>query len=62
MNVWEVVDNTATVDGHDLTLSRLRDEWQVHTGPELLMSSDEHHSEEALAKLAIEKAGMPSAC
>jgi len=57
MNVWEVVDNAATVDGDDLTLSRLHDEWQVHTGPELLMSSAEHHSEEALAMLAIEKAG-----
>lgn len=57
MNVWEVVDNAATVDGDDLTLSRLHDEWQVHTGPSLLMSSDEHHSEEALATLAIKKAG-----
>lgn len=59
MTVWEVVDNAATVDGDDLVLSRLRDEWQVHTGPTLLMSSDEHHSEEALATLAITKA--PSA-
>jgi spermidine synthase len=57
MTVWEVVDNAATVDGDDLTLSRLHDEWQVHTGPSLLMSSDDHSSEDALAVLAIAKAG-----
>jgi spermidine synthase len=55
--VWEVVDNAETLNGHDLTLSRLGEEWQVHTGPSLLMSSEEHHSEDALATLAIEKAG-----
>jgi spermidine synthase len=57
MTVWEVVDNAATVDGDDLVLSRLGVEWQVHTGPSLLMSSEEHHSEDALAGLAIAKAG-----
>jgi spermidine synthase len=57
MAVWEVVDNAATVDGDDLVLSRLGEEWQVHTGPTLLMSSEEHHSEDALATLAIAKAG-----
>lgn len=57
MTVWEVVDNAETVDGHDLVLSRLGEEWQVHTGPTLLMSSEEHHSEDALATLAIAKAG-----
>jgi hypothetical protein len=57
MTVWEVVDNAATADGDDLVLSRCGDEWQVHTGPSLLMSSDEHHSEELLAALAIKKAG-----
>lgn len=57
MTVWELVDNVANVDGDDLLLSRIDDEWQVHTGPSLLMSSDEHHSEELLAALAIEKAG-----
>jgi spermidine synthase len=57
MAVWEVVDNAATENGDDLVLSRLGEEWQVHTGPTLLMSSEEHHSEDALATLAIEKAG-----
>jgi spermidine synthase len=57
MTVWEVVDNAATVDGDDLVLSRLGEEWQVHTGPTLLMSSEEHHSEDALATLAIARAG-----
>jgi spermidine synthase len=57
MAVWEVVDNAETLNGHDLVLSRLGEEWQVHTGPTLLMSSEEHHSEDALATLAIEKAG-----
>jgi spermidine synthase len=60
MTVWEVVDNAATVDGDDLVLSRLGDEWQVHTGPSLLMSSEDHHSEDALATLAITKAGSAS--
>lgn len=55
--VWEVVDNAETLDGHDLVLSRLGEEWQVHTGPTLLMSSEEHHSEDALATLAIARAG-----
>ena len=57
MAVWEVVDNAATLNGDDLVLSRLGDEWQVHTGPTLLMSNAEHHSEDALATLAIAKAG-----
>jgi spermidine synthase len=57
MTVWEVVDNAATIDGDDLVLSRLGEEWQVSTGPSLLMSSAEHHSEDALATLAIAKAG-----
>jgi spermidine synthase len=57
LTVWEVIDNAATVDGDDLVLSRLGDEWQVHTGPSLLMSSDDHHSEELLAELAVKKAG-----
>jgi spermidine synthase len=55
--VWEVVDNAATINGDDLVLSRLGEEWQVHTGPTLLMSNAEHHSEDALATLAIAKAG-----
>jgi spermidine synthase len=57
MAVWEVVDNAETLNGHDLVLSRLGEEWQVHTGPSLLMSSEEHHSEDALATLAIARAG-----
>ena len=57
MGIWEVVDNAATINGDDLVLSRLGDEWQVHTGPTLLMSNAEHHSEDALATLAIARAG-----
>jgi len=58
MDVWKVIDNTATVAGDDLVLSQLgEDEWAVHTGPTLLMSSEDHHSEEALANLAIKQAG-----
>ncbi len=54
---WKVVDNAATVDGDDLVLSRLGDEWAVHTGPTLLMSSELHQCEEALAQLALERSG-----
>lgn len=57
--IWEVVDNAATVDGDDLVLSRLGDEWAVHTGPTLLMSSELHSSEEALAELALERVAAP---
>jgi len=53
MSVWEVVDNCATVDGDDLVLSRVEDEWAVHTGPTLLMSSGDHHSEDALAHMTL---------
>jgi spermidine synthase len=53
--IWEVIDNAATVDGDDLVLSRLGDEWAVHTGPTLLMSSELHSSEEALAELTLEQ-------
>jgi spermidine synthase len=55
MQIWEVVDNTATIEGDDLVLSRLGGEWAVHTGPILLMSSEAHHSEDALARLALRR-------
>ena len=53
MNIWEVVDNVATVNGDDLVLSQLGGEWAMHTGPTLLMSSAKHHSEDELARLAF---------
>lgn len=53
MSVWEVIDNCATVDGDDLVLSRLGDEWAVHTGPTLLMSCAAHESEDALAHMTL---------
>lgn len=53
MSVWEVIDNCATLDGDDLVLSRVDDEWAVHTGPTLLMSSGDHNSEEALARITL---------
>lgn len=57
MDVWEVIDNCATVDGDDLVLSRVADEWAVHTGPTLLMSSGAHHSEDALAHITLGRIG-----
>ncbi|MFM2419525.1 MAG: hypothetical protein RL385_4248 [Pseudomonadota bacterium] len=53
MAVWEVVDNCATVDGDDLVLSRIENEWAVHTGPTLLMSSEAHYSEDMLARITL---------
>jgi spermidine synthase len=59
MFVSEVIDNTQTVDGDDLVLSCIGQDWAVHTGPTLLMSSKAHHSEDALARLAIARVDAP---
>lgn len=53
MTRWEIIDNAATRDGEDLILARTGEIWEVHTGWRMLMSSEQHDSEEALATLAI---------
>jgi spermidine synthase len=55
MTRWEIIDNAATRDGEDLILARTGERWEVHTGWRMLMSSELHASEEALAGLAIER-------
>jgi spermidine synthase len=55
MTRWEIIDNAATVDGEDLILSRTGDRWEVHTGWRMLMTSEQHASEEALAELALRR-------
>jgi spermidine synthase len=52
---WEIIDNAATVDGEDLILARTGPRWEVHTGWRMLMSSEQHDSEEALAELALRR-------
>jgi spermidine synthase len=53
---WIVVDRAPTPDGAELVLVRRGDEWVIKVDKELLMSSRQHHSEEALAILALERA------
>ena len=53
---WIIVDRAPTPDGAELVLARRGDEWVIKAGRELLMSSRVHHSEEALATMALERA------
>lgn len=59
MVAWKVIDNTATDDGDDLVLSLREDEWVVHTGPTLLMSSKAHYSEDAMAEVTLKRLASP---
>lgn len=55
MTRWEIIDNAATEDGEDLILARTGERWEVHTGWRMLMSSEQHASEEQLAELALRR-------
>jgi predicted membrane-bound spermidine synthase len=55
MTPWEIIDNAATRDGEDLILARTGERWEVHTGWRMLMSTEQHASEEALAKESIKR-------
>lgn len=57
MTPWEIIDNTATRDGDDLILARTDERWEVLSGYRMLMTSELHASEEALAQLALERHG-----
>jgi spermidine synthase len=56
MSAWEIVDNAATADGTVLVLAREGAFWEVRTGHHMLMASEPHVSEDALAVLALARA------
>ncbi len=56
MSDWEIVDNAATADGTVLVLAREGPFWEVRTGHHMLMASEPHISEDALATLALARA------
>jgi spermidine synthase len=57
MHEEQVVATARTKDGTEFEVVRCADEWAVRVGGMILMSSSAHHSEEALAARAIERAG-----
>ncbi|MGB8931208.1 MAG: hypothetical protein WCC48_08175, partial [Anaeromyxobacteraceae bacterium] len=56
MKPWQTVATSTAPDGAELVLARRDDEWVVRAAGHVLMSSRQHGSEEALAKLALERA------
>ena len=57
MQPWETIGRARALDGTELTLARRGEEWVVRDGGRVLMSSRAHGSEDALAALALERAG-----
>jgi len=53
---WQTVASAKAPDGAELILARRDDEWVVRAAGRVLMSSRQHGSEEAMAKLALERA------
>ena len=56
MKPWQTIATSTAPDGAELVLARRDDEWVVRAAGHVLMSSRQHGSEEALAKLALERA------
>jgi len=52
----QIVDRARAPDGTPLVLARRGDEWMVRAGGHVLMTSLAHGSEQALARLALERA------
>jgi len=61
MQRWQILDSDVTPDGRELVLSRRGDMFLIQVDAEELMSSRAHGSEDALARLALEALGSPSA-
>jgi spermidine synthase len=53
---WQTIATSTAPDGAELVLARRDEEWVVRADGRVLMSSRQHGSEEALAKLALERA------
>ena len=53
---WRIVDSAVAADGTKIELARRGDEWEVRADHTTLMSNRAHGSEEALARLAFERA------
>lgn len=49
------VDRTLAPDGSEFTLTNRGEEWLVSVGGRVLMSNRSHHSEDELARLALER-------
>lgn len=58
---WEKVDEATAPGGGRWELARRGDEWAIRAGGRLLMSSRSHGSEEALAEVALTRAGRARA-
>lgn len=58
---WELLGQTTTPDGDDMTLMRQSSEYVILAGGKPLMSSRMHGSEEALAAVACQRARTQSA-
>jgi spermidine synthase len=54
---WETVEKALAPDGTEMVLAHRDGEWVVRYGGKVLMSSRQHGSEDALAELALKKAG-----
>jgi spermidine synthase len=55
MKPWLTIATATAPDGAELVLARRDDEWVVRAAGHVLMSSRQHGSEEALAKVALAK-------
>lgn len=56
---WATVETARTADGSEFVLARHGDDWVVRVDQRILMSNRMHHSEEALAERALERADRP---
>jgi len=59
MKPWETIDKVRSEDGTELSLVRRGDEWVVRCDGKPLMSTRQHGSEEALARLGLAQVVKP---
>ena len=58
---WPTVERTRIADGTEFVLGRFGEAWVIRVGPQILMSTRMHDSEEALAEVALGRVANPSA-
>ena len=58
---WPTVERTRIADGTEFVLGRFGDAWVIRVGPQILMSTRMHDSEEALAEVALGRVENPRA-